>query len=200
MKKFAKILILRARPLIVAVLSLFFERRYLSGRHFEVGLIGYLWAFRAIWQRNILRLAPPLPFPAALTCTVSDGNRGLEFHPDDLNNFQSPGTYFQNFSGRITFGRGCYIGPNVGIITANHDPAAPDRHLPPRDVTIGERSWVGMNCVILPGVTLGPATVVGAGSVVTKSFPGGHCMIAGVPAKVIRELVPLDQGPTGKLP
>ena len=45
-----------------------------------------------------------------------------------------------------------------------------------------------MNSVILPGVTLGPGTVVGAGSVVTHSFPEGHCVIAGVPAKLIRNL------------
>ena len=47
---------------------------------------------------------------------------------------------------------------------------------------------IGMNPVILPGVTLGPKTVVGAGSVVTKPFPEGHCIIAGNPARVIRKL------------
>ena len=51
-----------------------------------------------------------------------------------------------------------------------------------------EGPWIGMNSVILPGVTLGPGTVVGAGSVVTHSFPEGHCVIAGVPAKLIRNL------------
>jgi acetyltransferase-like isoleucine patch superfamily enzyme len=42
-----------------------------------------------------------------------------------------------------------------------------------------------MNAVILPGVTLGDHTIVGAGSVVTHSFPEGHCTIAGNPAKKI---------------
>jgi acetyltransferase-like isoleucine patch superfamily enzyme len=45
-----------------------------------------------------------------------------------------------------------------------------------------------MNSVILPGVELGDFTVVGAGSVVTKSFKDGYCVIAGNPAKVIRLL------------
>ncbi len=45
-----------------------------------------------------------------------------------------------------------------------------------------------MNAVILPGVTLGDHTVVGAGAIVTKSFPDGHCIIAGNPAKEIRKI------------
>ena len=42
--------------------------------------------------------------------------------------------------------------------------------------------------MILPGITLGDNTIVGAGSVVTKSFPEGNCIIAGNPAKKIRDL------------
>ncbi len=45
-----------------------------------------------------------------------------------------------------------------------------------------------MNSVVLPGVTLGPHTIVGAGSVVTKSFPQGELRCAGNPAKIIRHL------------
>jgi acetyltransferase-like isoleucine patch superfamily enzyme len=40
-----------------------------------------------------------------------------------------------------------------------------------------------MNSIILPGVELGPHTVVGAGAVVTHSFPKGHCVLVGVPAR-----------------
>ena len=54
-----------------------------------------------------------------------------------------------------------------------------------------------MNSVILPGVTLGDHTVVGAGSVVTKSFEQGYCVIAGNPARIIREL-PQEGGETQK--
>lgn len=52
-------------------------------------------------------------------------------------------------------------------------------------IKIGNLCFIGMQSVILPGVTLGDNTIVGAGSVVTKSFPDGKVVIAGNPAKVI---------------
>ena len=55
-----------------------------------------------------------------------------------------------------------------------------------KNVVIGTNSWIGMNSVILPGVKLGEKTVVGAGSVVTKSFEEGNIVIAGNPARVIK--------------
>lgn len=57
-----------------------------------------------------------------------------------------------------------------------------------KDVVIGSNCWIGMNAVILPGVVLGDRTIVGAGGIVTKSFPNGHCIIAGNPAKIIRTI------------
>ena len=45
-----------------------------------------------------------------------------------------------------------------------------------------------MNPVLLPGVILGDNTIVGAGSIETKSFPDGHCVIAGNPAKFIKHI------------
>ncbi len=180
-------LLYRVLPSVLVVFRLFFDRRYLTGRHFEKNFNGLRWCIRAVWQRNILRLAPPLPFPAALTCTVSNP-RNIHFSPNDIDNFQSGGTYFQNFRGSIYLGEGVMIAPNVGIITANHDFQNLLEHSDAEDVHLGDRCWIGMNSVILPGVTLGSGTVVGAGSVVTKSFPDGNCVIAGVPAKVIKKL------------
>lgn len=175
------------KPVSLLIFSFFFDRKYLTGRFFDPRYAGYFWALKAIWQKNILRLERPMPWPTGLTCVVSDP-KNIDFHPDDLNNFQSPGTYFQNFAGRIRLGKGVYIAPNVGIITANHDTRNLDEHLEGRDVVIGERCWIGMNSVILPGVTLGPGTIVAAGSVVTRSFPQGGVVVAGVPAKVVKQI------------
>ena len=187
MGKLARSLFAAIAPIVGVFLRLFLDRRYLRGRHFEGSFAGYVWGLRAIWTRNILRLDRTYPFPVALGAYVSDP-RNITFHPDNLDNFQSPGLYLQNFAGHITLGHGCYLAPNVGIITANHDPLHLDEHLEAQDVVIGEGCWIGMNSVILPGVVLGPKTVVGAGSVVTRSFADGHAVIAGTPARQIKSL------------
>lgn len=187
MRRLFKRIFLHLSPLFYVFFWIFYDRKYLQGRHFDPGPAGYIWCFKSIWQRSLLRLALPMPFPAGLGCYVSNW-RNIHFHCDDLNNFQSSGTYFQNFAGNIYIGKGCYIAPNVGIITANHDPLDLDKHSLAQDVVLGTDCWVGMNSVILPGVVLGPSTVVGAGSVVTKSFRDGYCVIAGNPAKLIRSL------------
>ncbi|HDQ15594.1 MAG TPA: acyltransferase [Bacteroidetes bacterium] len=174
-------------PLAHMLISLFFDKKYLQGRFFEKGYGGYLWALRSIVQKNILRLGPPMPWPTGLTCHVSNPSN-ITFHPDDLNNFQSPGTYFQNFKGHIYLGFGSYISPNVGIITAGHKLDNLNEHEEGMDVVIGKECWIGMNAVIMPGVTLGDRTIVASCSVVNKSFPQGGIIIGGAPAKVIKKI------------
>lgn len=187
MKKIIKNIILIISPLLLLLLNIFYEKKYLIGRHFEKNTSGYIYGIKSIWLKNILRLGRPMPFPTALTCIISKGEN-IHFHPDDINNFQSPGTYFQNFMGHIYIGKGSYIAPNVGIITANHQLDNLDEHVEGEDVIIGEKCWIGMNSVILPGVKLGNHTIVAAGAVVTKSFPQGSVVLAGVPAKIIKVL------------
>jgi acetyltransferase-like isoleucine patch superfamily enzyme len=46
--------------------------------------------------------------------------------------------------------------------------------------------WIGANCIILPGITVGEGAVIGAGSVVTKSVPP-WTIVAGVPARIVRK-------------
>lgn len=56
-----------------------------------------------------------------------------------------------------------------------------------KPITIGNDVWIGGNCTILPGVTIGNNVIIAAGAVVTKDIPG-NCLAAGVPAKVIKQL------------
>ncbi|USD64066.1 sugar O-acetyltransferase [Vibrio sp. SCSIO 43136] len=82
------------------------------------------------------------------------------------------------------------IGPNVTIATAGHpiDPSLRKRvaqfNIP---VTIGNNVWVGANSVILPGVSIGDNSVIGAGSVVTKDIPA-NVVAVGNPCRVLREI------------
>ncbi|WP_334148922.1 DapH/DapD/GlmU-related protein [Hyphomicrobium sp.] len=169
------------------VAGFFFDRRYLKGKWFDQRKIGWLWVVKGIWFQKVLGFNRGIPIPINPTSSISNFDN-LILGEDNLNNFQSGGVYYQNYAAKIHIGDGCFIAPNVGLITANHDPGNPERTLPGKDIVIGSGCWIGMNAVILPGVTLGPGTVVGAGSVVTKSFPDGHQIIAGNPAKRISEL------------
>jgi maltose O-acetyltransferase len=88
----------------------------------------------------------------------------------------------------ITIGQQTQLGPAVQLYTATHplDPVA--RAAGPefaRPIGIGARVWIGGNTVVLPGVTIGDDTVVGAGSVVTKSLPAGVVAV-GNPCRVVR--------------
>lgn len=170
---------------------LYYDKQYLTGRWFSGKLhgitsIGWQWVVCSARARRIFKDNITAKFPVAHGCRVVHPEN-IVFDPDDLNNFQSFGIYYQAI-GKITIGKGTFIGPNVGLITANHDSNDLDKHQDARPIELGERCWIGMNAVILPGVTLGPNTTVGAGSVVTKSFPEGNCIIAGNPARLLRRL------------
>jgi hypothetical protein len=175
------------RPFVYIFLRIFFRREYLVGRYFTQSYGGYVWALRAVWARNILRLDRTYPWPVHTSCYISNP-ANIEFDPDDLNNFQSRGVYFQCISAKIIIGKGSYIGPNVGLITSNHDTTDPSKHMTGKDIIIGEKCWIGMNSVLLPGVRLESGTIVAAGSVVTKSFKVGNVILAGAPARILKSI------------
>ena len=89
--------------------------------------------------------------------------------------------------GGLTIGDYTQIAPNVIIVTANHDVYDSRKHQT-APVKIGRYCWLGAGAKIMPGVELGDWTIVGAGAVVTRSFPEGHCIIGGVPANKIKDL------------
>lgn len=103
--------------------------------------------------------------------------------------------FFSNFNltiidgGGVEIGDHVFIGPNVGIYTASHPTDVRRREkgyewaLP---VKIGDKVWIGGDVTILPGVTIGENTVIGAGSVVTKDIPA-NVVAAGNPCMIIKE-------------
>lgn len=108
--------------------------------------------------------------------------RGKNVYPGD-----SPGVYINAVNG-VTIGDYTNLGPNVGIISSNHDFVNNDEHSRQPPILIGRFCWLGMGAVVLPGVQLADFTIVGAGSIVTKSFHEGYCVIAGNPARIIKYL------------
>ena len=175
-------------PILRQLASLLYDKKYLQGRYFDASLVVWGWVWRSLWMQKILGFNGHVPWPVSPSIAI-DNPSGIIFDPDDMQNFNHSGCYFSNVNGgRITIGKGTVIALNVGIITTHHSLTDPSQHEIPQDVLIGEDCWLGMNCVILPGVHLGEHTIVGAGTIVTKSFPKGWCVLAGVPAKVIRNL------------
>ncbi|GAK88045.1 galactoside O-acetyltransferase [Vibrio ponticus] len=95
----------------------------------------------------------------------------------------------------ITIGNHVMFGPNVVLTTAGHpiDPARRRKvaqfNIP---ITIEDNVWIGANVVVLPGVTIGENSVVGAGSVVTKDIPP-NAVAVGNPCRVLREISARDK-------
>lgn len=124
--------------------------------------------------------------------------------------------FFSNWGGKhVHFGNGVYanfnltlvddgdiyvgdrvmMGPNVVLATAGH-PVEPELrrnvaqfNLP---IHIGANVWLGAGCIVLPGVTIGENSVIGAGSVVTKDIPA-NVVAVGNPCQVLRPIGPRDR-------
>lgn len=91
--------------------------------------------------------------------------------------------------GSITIGSDVRIAANCFLSTANHrfdNPSLPiaRQGIRVRDVVVEDDVWIGFGACVLPGVTIGRGSIVGAGAVVTKDVPSGS-IVGGVPARII---------------
>lgn len=98
-----------------------------------------------------------------------------------------------NLDVSITIEDDVLIGSGVHIYVTNHNFDNPEipiyyqGHYPSEPVVLKKGCWIGANVIILPGVTVGENSVIGAGSVVTRSVPD-RVVAAGIPVKVIKSL------------
>lgn len=144
--------------------------------------------FRNWAIQKLLRINHGPYWPVHSSSTVGNWQSiriGIETSPGLM-----PGCYIQGLGG-ISIGDYTQIAANVGIISANHKLTDNRAHVK-KSVEIGSYCWLGFGATILPGVTLGDFTIVGAGAIVTKSFPEGYAVIAGNPAKLIKRIPVTD--------
>lgn len=143
------------------------------------------WCFQKLLGNN-REVSHPVHFT-----TLVAGYENIKFNKKNLailNSFAvSGGCYFG-----IAHGSSLEIGDdtiwawNINIQTSNHDFLDRNRY-ELKSVKIGKNCWIGGNVTILPGVEIGDNVTIGANSVVSKSFPS-NVVIAGVPAKIIKEI------------
>jgi len=160
-----------------------------------------LWGGRAAARGKQLIIEPGV---------ILEGHKNIHFG-DNVMLFRSSRVYAQN--GRCTFGNWVAVGSNTAINAtdggevvigndvmiaangflhaSNHEFAEPGTlirlqgHRAGR-IVVGNDVWIGANVTILPGVTIGDHSVIGAGSVVTRDIPP-RSIAVGVPAKVVKE-------------
>lgn len=118
------------------------------------------------------------------------------FHCDNGKNIHVGNRFTANFNvtildgAEVRFGDYCMVGPNTLIATTGHPLQGAERRnrlAISHPISIGNDVWIGGNCTILGGVHIGSNAVVAAGAVVTKDVPD-NCVVAGIPAHVIRAL------------
>lgn len=121
-------------------------------------------------------IVPPMKFTIGKHISIGEGcyfNQGATFIDD----------------WKIEIGNHCLFGPNVTLCTTGH--AISPRHrgdgMYSFPIRIGDGCWIGANVVILPGVTIGDNSVIGAGSIVTKDIPA-NVVAFGAPCHVFREI------------
>ena len=149
----------------------------------------------ACWLRAIeiprgycdIRLADGVALDRGVVLLISGQSRGAEKIAIGRTAYINRLTMI-DASERIEIGANAMIGPFCYITDHDHVIGSSDA-LVSEPTRIGERCWLGAHVTVLKGVSIGDDTVIGAGSVVTKSLPP-RVIAVGNPARVLREIAP----------
>ena len=146
-----------------------------------------LWLINVFVQR-FFRLDAACRYNKHFTSRVMHPN-GLHIEDDCVKVRRSlavSGGCYINAADGLWIGKGTIWAPNVAIVSQDHGRDDLD-HVPRTDgIRIGRDCWLGLGCMVMPGVVLGDRTIVGANAVVTQSFPMSDQVIAGVPARLVK--------------
>lgn len=143
-----------------------------------------LTLFKCGFAQKILGINRHIPWPVHWTSTI---NSAEKIKPGSRTPGLSKGCHIDGRNG-IKIGSNVWIGPHVKIISMNHDQNNFYKYIKAAPIKIGDNCWLGANSIILAEVELGAHTIVAAGSVVTKSFPKKNQILAGNPARIIKQL------------
>lgn len=158
---------------------LFFRWAYPGFKYHE---FPFRMLFKCFVAQKIFGINRKVPWPVHWTSEVKafeNIQRGTETPGSML------GCYIDGRNG-IILEDNVWIGPRVSIISMDHNLLNYDLYKQEASIRIGRDSLLTTNSIVLPGVKLGPHTVVAAGAVVTKSFPEGNVILAGNPARVVK--------------
>lgn len=123
------------------------------------------------------------------------------FYCDYGYNIQIGDNFFANYNcvildgAKVTFGDNVFIAPHCGFYTAGHPFDVEQRNQGLEyayPITVGNNVWIGAHVIVMPGVSIGDNTVIGAGSVVTKNIPSGVIAV-GNPCRVLRAITEEDR-------
>jgi len=162
------------------------------------GILFFRWAYpdfdyhsfpfrllmKCFFTQKVMRINSHVPWPVHWTSEVK-GVENIKRGPETPGS--TLGCYIDGRNG-IIIEDNVWLGPRVSIISMNHDLIDYNLYVKVNPIRIGRDSLILTSSIILPGVELGPHTVVAAGAVVTKSFLDGNQLIGGNPAVVIKKI------------
>jgi acetyltransferase-like isoleucine patch superfamily enzyme len=171
------------KKIILNIIKLFNKLMY-KNYNVEKTVHSQLVILKYGFFQKILGFNRNVPWPVHWTSTVYTPNRII---PGTRTPGLGKGCHIDGRNG-IEIGKNVWIAPYVKIISMNHDVNDYHKYIKAKSIKIGNNCWLGSNAIILPEVELGEHTIVGAGSIVTKSFKEGNQVIGGNPAKIIKKL------------
>lgn len=133
------------------------------------------------YLRNSLLRSLHLP----LSTSITKGFCCLSYNLSVGENTGLGDTYIRNIA-MVTIGENCSFSYRNMILTGTHD-ISDYSTIIAKPVVIGDNTWITSNVTILPGVTIGSNTIIGAGSVVSRDIPSG-VFAAGNPCRVIKRI------------
>ena len=148
-----------------------------------------LWSYVLMLFPNIFIihwLRKLVIFFALKKCNQCDFEPGFRFyygHNIHASHVAFANTVIMDYQ-TVSIGKGTAFSRDCIVISAQHD-LKDRKKILGNPVTIGRNVWIATRSIILPGVSIGDHSVIGAGSVVTHDVPA-HCLVAGNPARVIK--------------